>query len=205
MDVTAAQKIRADAKEATRRALLEAGLAETIEGRGAIPSIEAMCKRAGYTRGAFYVHFTDREHFISELLDWILSNIIRALFVTSTEEAADLEEVVSRFTTAISRGEWPDVEQNLQAVYMAVLRELRPGSALRDRHTELMNSIAERLERLIVADQKAGRLRKDVDGNEMAMLLLLIAIGSIMWEDVGIDMNAPALGRSLLKLMSRPR
>lgn len=55
MEMTPAQRIRAEANEATRRAPLESGLLETIEKGGSIPSIESGRARAGHTRGAFCV------------------------------------------------------------------------------------------------------------------------------------------------------
>ncbi len=185
-------------------ALLEAGLAETIDEGGQIPSIEAICQRAGYTRGAFYVYFKDREHFINEMLDWVLSDIITTLFVTPTAGAVDLAEVITRFNENLARGEWPDLQNNIRAGYLAVLRELRPGSKVREQHSELMQLIADRLEELVREGQKAGTVRKGVPARDLAMLLLLSAIGSIMWDDVGIPMDSQAMGKSLLKLLSPP-
>ncbi|MBM4360960.1 MAG: TetR family transcriptional regulator, partial [Deltaproteobacteria bacterium] len=53
-------KSRAEASQETRDALIEAGMAAfASEGLDA-PSLDSICERAGYTRGAFYVHFKDR-------------------------------------------------------------------------------------------------------------------------------------------------
>ena len=61
-------KSREVSKQETRQALLEAGLAEIIEHGWETPSLDAICARAGYTRGAFYVHFQDRDEFETAVL-----------------------------------------------------------------------------------------------------------------------------------------
>ncbi len=198
---TAAERIRAQAKEATRRALLEAGLAETIDRGGEIPTIETLCARAGYTRGAFYVYFKDREHFINEMFHWLLTDVMHTIFLTATEDAVDVQDVIVRFNDALVRGEWPDLHNNIRAVYLAILRELKPGSSVLEKHAELMQDIADHLERLIRSGQKAGRIRKDAKAREVAVLFQLTAVGAIMWDRVGIAMDGNAIGASLVKLL----
>ena len=51
---------RRETKQETREALISAALAEFAEHGFDAPSLDAICARAGYTRGAFYVHFRDR-------------------------------------------------------------------------------------------------------------------------------------------------
>ena len=52
------------AKQETREALLQAAMAEFAEKGLDLPSLDAICARAGFTRGAFYVHFRDREELV---------------------------------------------------------------------------------------------------------------------------------------------
>ena len=47
------------AKKETRSALIRAALKLFHEEGFDGPSLDAICARAGYTRGAFYVHFKD--------------------------------------------------------------------------------------------------------------------------------------------------
>lgn len=198
--MTPAERIRAQAKEATRMALLQAGLDETVDRGGEIPSIEKVCARAGYTRGAFYVYFRDREHFVGEMLDWVLNDIIQALFDSATGDATDIREIVMRFNETLMAGAWPDLQMNIRAGYLAVLRELRPGSAIRGQHAQLMQGIAARLEARIRVGQARQELRGDVDAGDVAMLLLIAAIGAIVWTDAGIIQRP--LGESLLRLLA---
>lgn len=198
---TPAERIRAQAREATRFALLQAGLEGTIESGGEFPTLDEVCSRAGYTRGAFYGYFEGREDFIRELLDWVLNDIIASLFESTTEGDADLPEIVRRFAGTLDAGELPDIERNVRVGYLAVLREAQSGSPIRAKHAELMTGIAERLEERVQAAQKAGTIRKDVDAADLAMLLLLTAIGAVSWFGLGILSGQERISETLLGLL----
>src|SRR5258705_13293374 len=101
------RRSRAETKEATRQALLVAGLAELVEHGLDVPSLDAICARAGYTRGAFYVHFKDREDFFVAVMDWALTGILAS--VMGANGHTDLRSAVSRFATYMTRREWPVV------------------------------------------------------------------------------------------------
>lgn len=199
--LTPAQKIKAEAKEATRRALLEAGLVETVERGGDIPSVDAIVTRAGFTRGAFYFYFDDRGDYVTALLEWVLTDIAQSLFASTTAGAADLQEVITRFNDAIAAGEWPDIGGDLRAGYLAVMREIHPGTDVRDQHAALMTGIIDALEALVREGQESSTVRDDIDAPDLARLLLLTAIGSIMWDDIGISIDNRAMGRTLVALL----
>src|SRR5262250_414344 len=97
------RRSRAETKEATRQALLVAGLAELVEHGLDVPSLDAICARAGYTRGAFYVHFKDREDFFVAVMDWALSGILVA--VMGVNGNGDLASAISRFSHYMSHRE----------------------------------------------------------------------------------------------------
>jgi AcrR family transcriptional regulator len=205
-ELTAAQRIRQRARDETRRVLLEAGLEETI-ARGGLesPSIDAICARAGYTRGAFYVHFRDREHFEAEMFEWVLNDILRSLWANALGGSADIREIVRRFNMTMAVRDWPDLHGDIRAGYLAVLRLISTGATqMKERHAKLMTDIVATLEESVRAGQADGALRPDMDARGTAMLLLLSAIGSIVWDGIGIDLGMPALGESLVNLLEPP-
>ncbi|HVH04632.1 MAG TPA: TetR family transcriptional regulator, partial [Myxococcota bacterium] len=57
------------AKQETREALVQAAIAEFAEKGLDLPSLDAICARAGFTRGAFYVHFRDREELLGAVME----------------------------------------------------------------------------------------------------------------------------------------
>ena len=63
---------RAELKAQTREALILAGITLFQEQGLDAPSLDAICEAAGKTRGAFYVHFEDREAFQVAVMERIL-------------------------------------------------------------------------------------------------------------------------------------
>src|SRR3954447_1686913 len=87
---------RERAKAETRNALIEAGVALIAEQGLDVPSLDAICDRAGYTRGAFYVHFRDRDAFIVAVMDHLGRRVLDLLPATG-QEAWDLTLVARLF------------------------------------------------------------------------------------------------------------
>lgn len=203
MELTAAQRIRADAKGATRRALLAAGLQETIARGGVVPSIEAISARAGFTRGAFYVHFKGRSDFVVEMLGWVVGDIFEAIFRRAGEDQQDLRGIVTRFVDILVKGEWPDVS-DIRAAYLSVIAGLRDSPRVRQRHAELMEAAIARLEQAMSEAQRAGVVRGDLDPRKGAEMLLVLGIGLIVWDHVGIPIGPTALRDYVLALLSAP-
>src|SRR4051812_40727719 len=64
-----APRTREETKQRTREALVEAGIALFAEQGLDGPSLDAICERAGFTRGAFYVHFRDRDELLQAVME----------------------------------------------------------------------------------------------------------------------------------------
>src|SRR4249919_2412241 len=82
-------KSRDDAKRETREALIAAGVAAFAEEGIDAPSLDSICARAGYTRGAFYVHFKDRDDFLIAVMERAIGGFLDAL-TPSGEAGRDL-------------------------------------------------------------------------------------------------------------------
>ena len=80
---------RAEAREETRQRLLEAGLAVFGERGYADTSVEEIAARAGYTRGAFYSNFSDKEELFFALMD-----------ARMAQRVAEVTEVIESSTPA---------------------------------------------------------------------------------------------------------
>src|SRR5512138_341880 len=100
------RRSRAETKEATRQALLIAGLAELVEHGLDSPSLDSICARAGYTRGAFYVHFKDRDDFLIAVMTTALEGFLDAIIATG-DAALDLEKTVALFVAAVGQKAFP--------------------------------------------------------------------------------------------------
>ena len=91
---------REAAKQETREALVTAALAEFGERGLDAPSLDAICARAGFTRGAFYVHFKDRDALVVAAMERVLGAFLDAV-IGRDGESPDLEISVTRFAGAL--------------------------------------------------------------------------------------------------------
>ena len=96
-----AARARELSKQETREALLRAAMAEFAQHGLDAPSLDAICARAGFTRGAFYVHFRDREDLVAAVMERVLGAFLDAV-VARGEDERGLAATVERFAAAVS-------------------------------------------------------------------------------------------------------
>jgi AcrR family transcriptional regulator len=192
------RRSRAESKEFTRQALLKAGLLELIEHGLDTPSLDAICARAGFTRGAFYVHFKDRDDFLVAVTDWTLSTVVDMM--VGAEEDTDLESAVGRFTAVLSRKEWPIVGSFSIATHR-VFESIARSDKLKQRFTEIFHDAAVRIGNLVQRAQENGQVRRDLDPHQTAMLLFALGVGAKSLDDTGVHVSSAALRSGILGLL----
>src|SRR5258707_15825241 len=97
---TSSTGARAAAKRATRNALIDAAVAELVANGPAGASLDAICARAGKTRGAFYVHFADREALLVAAMDRLLGGLLQTIGEVGGAGAQPLAAGIRRFVAA---------------------------------------------------------------------------------------------------------
>ena len=193
------RRTRAEAREQSRIALLRAGIEliarDGIDG----PSLDAICARAGYTRGAFYGHFADRDDFLVAVMDEVGRRFLDAV-LSAAAGAQDLTSVAGRFLTALARGDYP----------LAGKRGVKPHQLLdacarspriRARYVALVEDAIERLATIIAADQAKSGLRRDLDPRQLARLLLAIVIGAHTMLELDMELDVARLGGQLVRVL----
>ncbi len=192
-------RTRAQAREQSRAALLRAGLElvarDGIDG----PSLDAICARAGYTRGAFYGHFADRDEFLVAVMDEVGRRFLDAV-LSAAAGAQDLAAVAGRFLAALARGDYP----------LAGKRGVKPHQLLdacarspriRARYVALVEDAIARLADIIARDQQRGRLKSDLDPRQLARMLLALVIGAHTMLELGMELDVGRLGGQLLRVI----
>lgn len=197
-------KGRTATKQETRDALVEAGLLEFAERGLDAPSLDAICARAGFTRGAFYVHFRDREDFLESVMEKVFVTFLDAVIATG-DGARDLETTVERFIAAIaavSGGSGPfgilkiDVHRVLDACARSPL--------LRRRFVALLAGSADRVAAAVERGQRAGSVRADVDPEMMGQLLALLAFGALTAVNTGVAIDFDKARATVIRLLAAP-
>ena len=167
---------RIEAKRATRQTLLAAGLDEIIE-HGLDAGLEGICARAGYTRGAFYVHFKSREDFLLALTEQVLNAIVDSALNVDSE--AGVAGTVGVFSEALEMGIWPLVPK-IRVATVRLVDATERWPAIRAAFDRFLSVAVERLTYGAIRDQTAGRLRGDIETRDLATLLVTLAVGTIM-------------------------
>lgn len=199
---------REEAKRETREALIRAGAAEFAEHGLAAPSLDAICERAGFTRGAFYVHFRDRGELISAVVERVLGAFLDAILATDDGER-DLQQTVRRFASALGAdGEGhpllptPGRAGGLQ--FHRIFEASAQSRAVEERFRSLLTDAAERVAETAAAGQAAGTVRRDVPARTLGSLLVAIALGAVTALDLGLPFDPVAARDAVLTLLRVP-
>ena len=197
-------KTREATKQETREALLVAGLAEFAAKGLDVPSLDAICARAGFTRGAFYVHFKDREDFLVAVMERVFASFLDAVIATG-DDAHDLTLTVERFADLVVGHQSVGIPQAFGIDIHRVLDACARSVALRRRFVQLVQGGAARVAAATRRGQQAHALRDDVDPDALGSLLALLALGVIAAVDTGIPVDAPAAKATVLRLLGARR
>ncbi|HYC54653.1 MAG TPA: TetR/AcrR family transcriptional regulator [Candidatus Binatia bacterium] len=191
---------REEAKRETREALLRAAFAEFVEHGFDVPSLDAICARAGYTRGAFYVHFRDRDELIVAVMQSVLGTFLDAV-IGAGEGGDDLEQTVLRFAGAIVGGN-PLTGASGSMRTHHLLDVCARSPEIRARFLDMLIEAQRRLAEAATAGQQAGTVRSDVSAIAIASVLIALAMGVIQLFELGLPMPVVEVQAAVLRVLA---
>lgn len=208
---------REETKQKTREALVEAAL-ELFARDGLDASLDAICERAGFTRGAFYVHFADREELLVAVMDHVGQAFLASVFAPTLSSGEEhraarrrgaLRTVAERFLDAVKSGAYPLMasagDGKKPMVKMHQLLDACARSAIvRERYRGLVEMSIASVGTLVRDDKAARVVRGDVDAKVIASTFLAVIIGAQTMSELGVSVDADAMGRVLLRLLDPP-
>lgn len=193
-------------KQETREALVEAAMHEFSEKGLDAPSLDAICARAGFTRGAFYVHFRDRTDLMAAVVERVLGAFLDAT-VASGEGARDLEATVNRFAAAVAllagqgigRAGTEGASEAIGAVggvpFHQILAVCQRAPQVRERFVSILQEAIRRITRA------AANEGKEAPG-DVAALLVLVALGVRAALDLEMHIDVAGVRDAALRLLS---
>jgi AcrR family transcriptional regulator len=197
-------------KRETRRALLDAALAEFTERGFDAPSLDAICARAGFTRGAFYVHFSNRDELVSAAMEHAITSFV-AMIMPEGEAAADIGATIDMFANAVAPGllarqgvakvESPGRAPVEGPKFHIFLEACTRSDAVREGMTQSLVRVVERLQKAGETGQSQGTVREDVAARDVGILLLLWALGVFSAAEIGVELDTDSLGVTALRLL----
>jgi AcrR family transcriptional regulator len=174
------------AKQETREALIRAGMAAFVEEGVDLPSLDAICARAGFTRGAFYVHFKDREDFFAAVADQAVRDFVEWIFKAQKEQAA-LDGIVERFLAAVTEGQKLPAPHKL--LMQIAARGSQRGPALDAPYGVLIAGALTRMQEVVRDGQRQGSVKHDLEPSQLGLLLVASAVGFVVLCGGGFDPN----------------
>jgi TetR/AcrR family transcriptional repressor of nem operon len=190
---------REEAKKRTRHALMAGGRDSIIES-GLDVSLAEICERAGYSRGAFYGHFRDRQEFLVSITEWMFSAMIDSL-ISDQDAPDDLLVSAQRFTHALSTGQWPLIPR-IRVAAVRLMDALSRWPKIRESFDRFTAETIEKFEHGAKAGQTAGLVRADLDPHAVGAMLMIASMGAIILHNVGLSIDYKQQAETLLRLIS---
>jgi AcrR family transcriptional regulator len=190
---------REASKQETRDALIAAATAELAEKGLETASLDAICARAGFTRGAFYVHFKDRDELVVAVVDRLLTRFFDAV-IAGGDAPEDLERTVGQYVAMVA-SQAPAVRGTGGWRFHHTLAACARSPALRDRYAALQHEAMSRVTKAAHAGQRAGRVRSDVPARTLAEVLVILTMGISVMVDLEIPFDLEGGARALKALL----
>lgn len=192
-----ARRSRDDAKRETRDALIAAGIAAFAEEGIDTPSLDSICARAGYTRGAFYVHFADRDAFLVAALTHLFETFLDAMIATG-DAALDLQKTVDAFVVAVASGQFPIAGGMHFHQFLAACKR---NPKIREPFVAILQKSTQRLVVAVREGQGAGTVRDDVDAHRLSTILVALVMGVQAALEVGYPFEIEPVADDFSKLL----
>lgn len=186
----------------TRAALIDAAL-DLFAKDGLDASLDAICEHAGFTRGAFYVHFPDRDALLVAVMEKVGAQFLARMFATP-DEGEGLAGAAARFMTAVTAGDYPLMAPGrAQIQFHQLLDACARSPKVRAQYRALVEASVVHVAGLTTADQSAGAIRADLEPSALATAMLAMIIGAQTMSELGVAVDAPSLAKTLLAAIRR--
>ena len=189
---------RAETKQATHAALIAAGIEEFSE-HGLDASLDAICARAKLTRGAFYVHFADRDSFIVAVMNHVLGGFITELTGRGAELGSVERGVRLFFAAAEARD--PVVHAGRGLRFSHLMDACRRIPQIGEAYRRLITVGRAQLAAGLASDQAADRTRADLAPDAIADLMTVMVLGVVAALELEIPLDMPRLADSALAVI----
>ncbi|MET8509509.1 helix-turn-helix domain-containing protein [Streptomyces sp. NPDC004787] len=172
----------------TRAALLRAALETFAEHGFHAASIEQICERAGFTRGAYYSNFAGKDELFLALFDEHGERIVRRL-AERIDALAPEDYTLERLAALASRVEPDERDWYLVSTEFTLhaIRDRRAARALAAHDARLRAEIARGIELVV---RRSGR-ELTVDADRFARLVIALREGGLAQSYVEPDALPP--------------
>jgi AcrR family transcriptional regulator len=191
---------REEAKRASREALISSAKRLFAE-KGIDVSLDDLCADAGYSRGAFYVHFKDRDDLLKVVMAEVGNDLFRSL-LGEDDNPPDFFALVPKFIGAVFSGEYPLTKKGGMRPYQ-LLDACARSEDIRDVYLGLAKESMDRLAVSLAKSQGMAQIRQDVSADQLAFLMVTQIIGLQTLYDLDFDFDFMQTAQSVSALLSK--
>jgi len=194
-------KPRAETMAETREALIRAGIELFAEQGLDAPSLDAICARARKTRGAFYVHFADRDAFLAAVMERVGFPFLDAVLGRGDDAPRDISHVVERFLMAVASGEYPLTSEKGVKPHQ-LLDACARSEKVRARYAALIEETVARLHAILAEGQREGAIRDDLRPEDVSTMLLAAVIGAQTMIELRVSVDLASAATAMLRMLA---
>jgi AcrR family transcriptional regulator len=197
--------MKQESREALVRAALELFAEEGLDG----PSLDAICDRAGYSRGAFYVHFASRDELLVAVMEKVGDDYLASLFGGLSDAAharrgRRLSTAIERFLATVANGAYPLMASagRPQVRPHQLLDACARSPVVRQRYAALVGGAIDTVAHLVGHDQDERGVRDDVEPEPVASLALALVIGAQTMAEIGVPLDASRVAETVERMLA---
>lgn len=195
--------VRETTKQETRDALVAAAAVEMGEKGIEGASLDAICARAGFTRGAFYVHFKDRDDLVAAVVDRHLKTFFDQV-IAANDAPEDLERTITQYVATVVAMA-PTHESRRGWRFHHTLAACARSPVIRERYVALQREAIARVKKAAQAGQRERTIRDDVTAAALAEILVIVTVGIDGMFDAGVPFDLLGGARALSTLVRARR
>lgn len=193
-------QVRQAAKQETREALVKAATGLFAE-KGIDVSLDDICAHAGYTRGAFYVHFKNRDELAAEVMRRVGSGVLNTLLGSEEDVPINnLNDLFTRFVDALISGEYPLTQAGGVRPFQ-LLDACARSTEIRNTYLGHVTGGIERLAAITERLQANGEIRKDIKPAQLGFWIVTLVIGLHTLYDLDMDIDFLGSMQSLTRML----
>ncbi len=187
-------------REETRQRLMEAALGVFARNGYERATVDEIVRDAGFSKGAFYVHFEAKEDIFWAMLEERISRqqeAFREAADTTLPVAKNLQLILSSlFALAHEEPQW-------SALFMEFVAHASRNQRVREKLAAMYRSWRSFAVETLIAGREAGLVRQDIDVEFVASILVAVVEGIIMQSRLSADsFKLEAMAEPLSRLLA---